>query len=314
MKTKTIQSAFPVLIMTILLLAACGALPAVPPTTTATVPAPTPVPTATTAPLPLPPLDEQRALTVGALERGYFLHIPPGLNMREAFPLLFVFHGNQQTGRQARNYTGLDALADANGFVVAYADGSGPQGRFSWNGGRCCGYALEQDVDEPAFVRAMLADIDTRVNVDPKRVYAAGFSNGALLAYRLACEMSDTFAAIAPVAGALTYTPCEPQQPVSLVHVHGLADTTVPFEGGGSFVAFPPVRDSLTTWAALDGCTGAEQVQQDGIVTHTTFGSCPPGVSVELYTLAGVGHTWPLQAASPLTQVVWDFLAAHPKP
>jgi polyhydroxybutyrate depolymerase len=286
------------------LLAACTTFPATPRAT----------PTVTATPLPIPALDEQRTLTVGELQRSYFLHIPPGLNAQDRVALLFVFHGNQESGRSARTYTGLDTVANANSFVVAYPDGSGPKGQLSWNGSYCCGYAVEHNVDEPAFVRAMLADINTQVNVDPKRIYAAGFSNGALLAYRLGCEMADTFAAIAPVAGVMTYAPCRPQQPVSVIHVHGLQDTTVPFEGGGSSIGFPAVRASLTAWAKLDGCSGAEQVQQNGIVTHTTFGVCPPGISVELYTLKGVGHGWPSQQAGPMTQIVWNFLAAHPKP
>lgn len=298
---KTLKHAMFTAIM-ILLLAACG-------------PAATAVPTPT--PSPVPPaevVDAQRTVTAGGAERTYFLHIPAGLQGGQPVPLVFFFHGYSESGRQSRSYTGFDKVADANGFVVVYPNGSGPSGSMSWNGSGCCGEALEENVDEPAFVRAILADVGTLLPVDAKRVYASGFSNGALLSYRLACEMSDTFAAVAPAGGVLMYSPCEPEQPVSLMHIHGLTDRVVPFDGGGSGIQFPPVRDSLAAWEKIDGCSGAEQVEEDGILTHTTFGSCAPGVSVELVTLSGTGHTWPSQYVVPVTKMVWEFFAAHPKP
>ncbi len=305
-----------VLIIVLLLagLTACGLTPATPTVTPVPTASPVPSVTPTAPPLPVQPVDEQRALKVGDLERTYFLHIPPGLNDQQPVPLVFFFHGYSESALQARNYTGLDQIANANGFIVVYPDGSGSAGGFSWNGSGCCGYALQNNVDEPAFVRAITTDIETLVNVDVRRTYAAGFSNGALLSYRLACTMSDTFAAVAPAGGVLMYSPCEPSQPVSVMHVHGMTDNIVPFDGGGSGIQFPPVKDSLTTWTKLDGCSGAEQVEKDGLLTHTTYGTCAPGISVQLYTVDRVGHTWPSQYIVPLTQLVWDFFAAHPKP
>lgn len=295
-------------------LAACGlgsvapaATPTVPPTAT-----PTAIPTAT--PAPIQPIDEQRTLKLGDLERTYFLHIPPGFNNQQPVPLVFFFHGYQENGAYARTYTNLDQTANANGFIVVYPDGSGSASSLSWNGSGCCGYALENNVDEPAFVHAIIADVTTMVNVDVKRIYAAGFSNGALLSYRLACTMSETFAAVAPAGGVLMYSPCQPTEPVSLMHVHGLTDTVVPFDGGGSGIQFPPVKDSLAAWVKLDGCSGAEKIEKNGLLTHTIYGTCMPGVSVELYTIDHSGHTWPSQYVAPVSQIVWDFFAAHPKP
>ena len=260
------------------------------------------------------PIDEQRVLTIGGMERTYFLHIPSGLNDHESVPLVFVFHGFQENGAFARNYTGMDKIADANRFIVVYPDGSGPSGSLSWNASGCCGYALQNNVDEPAFVRAIIADVEAIVKVDSRRTYAAGFSNGALLSYRLACEMSGTFAAIAPASGVLMYSPCQPQQPVSIMHVHGINDRVVPIEGGGSGIQFPPVEESLAAWAQLDGCSGEEPVEKDGVLAHTTYGSCKPGVSVELYVVDGTGHGWPSQYIAPISQMIWDFFSTHPKP
>jgi polyhydroxybutyrate depolymerase len=276
----------------------------------------TPVPTATPAPT-LQPIDDQRALGVDGLERSYLIHVPAGLTRADAVPLLFVFHGFQEDSTYARRYTGFNDLADANGFIVAYAEGSGASSGLSWNGGTCCGYALANDVDEPAFVNAILADVETLAAIDRDRVYAAGFSNGALLSYRLACEMSDTFAAVAPVGGVLIYEPCQPAEPVSVIHVHGMTDRAVPPEGGGlnpgTGEPFPPVQDSIDAWVKLNACLETAQVEQDGIMTHSTYGGCASGASVELYTLESTGHNWPSRYVVPISGIIWEFFAAHPK-
>jgi polyhydroxybutyrate depolymerase len=297
--------------LTIFLLAslfACSPAPA-------PIPIPTDVPASTVTPIPtVAPLDIQRTLTVGDMERSYFIHIPEGLTRQDVLPLVFVFHGYQESGTSARMYTGFDQIADENGFIVVYPNGSGSSSARSWNGSGCCGYALENEVDEPAFVRAIIADVETILGVDAKRIYATGFSNGALLSYRLACEMSDTFAAVAPAGGVLMYVPCEPQEPVSVMHVHGAKDAVVPFEGGGSTIQFPPVAESLAAWTKLDGCNGEKQIEKDGVLEHTTFGECKPGISVELYVVDGTSHSWPSPYVAPISQIIWEFFAAHPKP
>jgi polyhydroxybutyrate depolymerase len=268
-----------------------------------------PMITPTVAPLPtIVPLDTQRIVTVNGKVRTYFLHLPKKLTNQQFVPLVLVFHGYQEDGKYARIYTEFDPIADANSFVVAY-----PESR-SWNAGGCCGYAQANNVDEPAFVRAILADVQTLINVDLKHIYATGFSNGALLSYSLACEMSDVLAAVAPVDGALIYDPCNPPQSVSLIHVHGAEDEVFPLEGGGVGVQFPSVEEGLQTWAKLDGCSGDKQVKKKGILTHTIYGACYPDVAVELYVVDGVGHAWTRSNVAPISQIIWEFFAAHPKP
>lgn len=286
-----------------LIAAACGQAPA-----TSPEPAPT-----------LAPLDEERTLTVGDLERSYHLHLPPGLSSDQPVPLVFVFHGFQMSASLIRTQSGMDQVANANVFIVVYPNGSGPSNSLSWNASGCCAYALENNVDDQAFIRQIIADVEAITPVDPDRVYAAGFSNGALLSFRLACEMSDVFAAVAPVAGVLVTDPCQPQEPVSIIQMHGMADTAVPYEGGQNPLAavrFPPVEESLARWVQLNGCSGTPQVEQDGIVTRTTYDSCQPGITVELYALDHLGHSWPSQyiTTPSMSEVIWEFFAAHPKP
>jgi polyhydroxybutyrate depolymerase len=296
---KSLKFLLPALVL--LLAAACSPATSVPPTST---PAPT-----------LQPQDAQRELTVDGLERQYLLHLPPGITAQQPVPLVFVFHGFQESASYARTYSGLDEIADSAGFIVVYPNGSGPSA--SWNGGGCCGYAIANDVDDQAFVEAIIADLETFVTIDPQRIYAAGFSNGALLSYRLACEMSATFAAVAPVGGVLAYAPCEPDEPVAVMHVHGMSDRVVPFEGGGlnpgTGEPFPAVQESIAAWVTFNDCLEDPQVEQDEILTHTAYGGCASGASVELYAVDGIGHSWPSRYVVNISQTMWEFFAAHPK-
>jgi len=276
-------------------------------------------PSATPAPT-LPPGDSTRTLTVGSLERMYLLHIPSGLNGQSPVAVVFVFHGLTGSGEAIQVMSGFNEVSDQNGFVVVYPNGF----EQSWNGSGCCGEAVNQAIDDLSFVRQMLADIGTFVQVDPKRIYSTGFSNGAIFSYRLACEMSETFAAVAPVSGWLLTDPCQPQQPVSVMHVHGSNDdfngaaNRMMIKGHLTDVVFPAVEQGIATWAQLDGCSGKPQVEQQlqGVVTHTVYGDCKAGSAVELYTFKNGGHSWPSPYAFPALSSpgIWDFFKAHPKP
>lgn len=295
-----------IVLVTGILTGCASAAPTIAPTATT---APTAVPMATAAPT-IEPTDVERQVMVNDVERSYLLHIPPGLDGSSPVPVVFAFHGSEAEPATMQYLTGFDDIADKAGFLVVYPEGLG----LTWNAGTCCGYARDENVDEPAFIRQILSDLETIVNVDAKRIYATGVSNGAGLVYRLACEMPDTFAAIAPVAGTLLYSPCQPQQPVSLIHIHGLADTAAPYTGGGEFDA-PPVEEVIETWAQLDGCTDAPQVEKlQNIITHTSYTSCQAGTAVELYAIESGGHAWPSKYVWPGSDVIRDFFAAHPKP
>lgn len=300
--------------LTALFLCACTPAPTTGPPVTTT-------PGATAAPT-LQAGDSEHTLTVDGFARTYLLHVPPSLDGHRPVPVVVVFHAFAENARDARTYTGFDDIADANGFIVIYPNGTGyDSGDLSWNAGACCGYAVINNVDETAFVRQILSDLRTIASIDAKRIYAAGFANGAMLSYRLACEMSDTFAAVAPVAGALLYYgPCRPQQPVSVIHVHGLSDSSIPYGGGGLAgfgQQYPPAQYSITTWAQLDGCVGSPRVETEGVLKHTVYTPCRAGAAVELYAIEDLGHAWPRSSEVPTfsaTETIWDFFAVHPKP
>src|SRR5512140_2139829 len=128
--------------------------------------APTSVPTATTIPPTAQPIDSERSLTVDGLERTYLLHIPAGHVKDARSALVFVFHGLGEAANLIQQASGMNAVADANGFIVVYPNGSGSSGALSWNAGKCCGYALQNNVDETAFVRQIISDVGTLAKVD----------------------------------------------------------------------------------------------------------------------------------------------------
>ncbi len=264
-------------------------------------------------------------LSSGGTARTYRVHYPAGLS--EPTALVVMLHGGFGDGAQAERSYGWDAKADAEHFVVAYPDGLDR----AWAvGGGCCGKPGRDNVDDVGFVTAMVRDIEGRGGIDDHRVFATGISNGGLLSYRLACD-TTVFAAIGPDAATLLGD-CPSPAPISVVHVHGLADGRIRFGGGrGEGVAHidgPPVPDVIARWRALDGCS-TPVVTSSGPVT-TSASTCDAGRAVTLITVDGAGHQWPGSERNPIverllgldppsqamnaTDVIWSFFASHPKP
>ncbi len=276
----------------------------------------TPVPTDTPAPTPPPsptlqPGDSEHKVIVNGTERSYLLHIPAGMDGVKPVPIVFIYHGFQETPFTMQLMTGFNDVSDQYGFLAVYPAGTSG----GWNASACCGSAVTQNVDEPAFVRAILADVGSTIKINEKRIYATGFSNGALLSYRLACEMSDTFAAVGPVAGTMVEASCDPKEPVSLIHIHALNDTSVIYSGG-PMQGFLPVEDGIATWVKADNCSEPAKVEKlmNDTLTHTSYSSCNDGAAIELYALKTGGHAWPSKYVWDASKTIWDFFAAHPKP
>lgn len=184
--------------------------------------------------------------------------------------------------------------------------------------------AVDENLDDVEFVRQILSDLKRTFTLDTQRIYAAGFSNGAMMAYRLGCDMSGIFAAIAAVQGPLFYDQCQPEHAVSLIHVHGLRDPIVPYLGGEGIcdvcngIVFPPVQVGVEKWMKWNECSNLPQVSVNGAITHIVYPGCVSDTAVELYTIDGLEHAWPSpfgsgQANFPATQSIWDFFVTHPK-
>jgi polyhydroxybutyrate depolymerase len=291
---------------------------------------------AVTPPASLPDLQTGKSthtLTHDGLDRSYILYVPDSVNLSEPVPLVFVFHGGTGNGENAIRMSGFNNVADQNGFIVVYPNGTGrlsDEKLLTWNGGNCCGYAQEKNIDDIGFVRAIVADLESQVNIDSKRIYATGLSNGGILSQRLACEASDIFAAVAPVAGTLNFSPCNPSQPISVIEFHGTADQHILYDGGYGpeslvDVDFASVKDSIDFWKVFNQCNSQPQTDSFEDIQHETWTGCTNSTSVELYTILGGGHAWPgglggwAGSDSPTmtisaSNLIWDFFAAHPKP
>lgn len=248
-------------------------------------------------------------LRTGNLQRHYIVHVPLAAAAKPA--VILNFHGGGGHARAQQDYVRMDALADREGFVVVYPDGTGPvrERLLTWNAGTCCGAAAAAQVDDVAFVRALLDDLAGRLEYNRDRVYATGLSNGAMMSYRLAAELPDRIAAIAPVAGSMALAAFAPARGVPVMHIHSVDDGRALYEGGlgapfpltGTRVLHPPVEERLGEWARVNGCTGAPEPKArrewrtPAGVEHTATLLAYPGCRQEtvLWKLTGAGHVWP---------------------
>jgi polyhydroxybutyrate depolymerase len=245
------------------------------------------------------------------LTRTYRVYVPTRL--RTPAPVVLVFHGGFGTGARVASQTGFDAEAERRGFLAVYPDGVGR----AWNAGPCCGLPSRADIDDIGFVAKLLDKLQRQYVVDKRRVYATGISNGGLISYRAACELPGRFAAVAPVAATLVTSPCAPAAPVSVLHIHGLEDENIPFEGGQGTRGvtgfdWPQVQQGIDTWRTLDGCPASGTTTVAGAVTTAAWKPCRKATEVRLVTVEGMGHQWPKGPYHGNAEI-WRFFAAHPK-
>lgn len=273
--------------------------------------------------------DRTITLSSGGITRIAYVHVPNGYDQAKGTMLVLNFHGFSNSALIQRTVSRMDKSSDLHGYIVVYPEGVAT----SWNAGDCCGTAWVDAVDDVKFVKDLLAKLQGDYCIDPKRVYSTGYSNGGFLSYRLACEMSDVFAAIAPVAGQLGISPakCNLTRPVPLLEIHGTADPIVPYQGGtpilgfdlGPVPKFRSVTESVGAFTQKNGCLGpAKTIFQKGDATCTQWSICQGDV-VHCKIDDG-GHTWPGGVPIPLvgktstdlgaTETMYEFFAAHPMP
>ena len=284
--------------------------------------------------------DHTRTIRVGELQRRYLVHVPAKYDAKKPASVVIVFHGGGGNPETMVRLTGLNAKADDAGFLVVYPFGTGKLDNYflTFNGGECCGHAMQEKIDDVGFTRAMLDDLATVANVDADRVFATGLSNGGIMAYRVAAELSDRIAAIAPVGGPLMLTEIRPSRPVPVMHFHGTADEFAPFKGGfgkgltgGKGVTdFRSVEFSINTWVKANGCRQEPVVvalpdkTNDGMkVTRKTWSGQKDSSEVILIEIENGGHTWPGQKPIPAwlgksttdisaNDLMWEFFQSHP--
>lgn len=251
------------------------------------------------------------SFSFGGRTRSYRMFAPPATSgTRRA--LLVALHPLRGSAAAFERDSGLDAGAEAAGAVVVYPEGLG----HSWDAGTCCGYAVRHHVDDVRFLVRVVADVSRRLPIDPSRVALTGFSNGALMSYRLVCERPDLFHVAAIVAGDVVGPRCNPARPIALLHVHGARDGLIPLSGiatsGLDPSGFPPAAASVERIAVADGCTAASTGSLSYGFDWTATG-CDDNETVELITLTALGHHYPAGASDraryglDMSQLTWSF-------
>lgn len=272
----------------------------------------------------------RRTLDVAGVRRSYLLQFPASRRPGEPMPLLLVFHGGGGTGSNIAEHTGLSPAATPRGYVVVYPDGVNGY----WSDGR----AARAGADDVGFVRSLLDSLRRELPLDSRRIFATGISNGAGMAFRLACDLPGTFAGIAPVAGGLPAeleNRCAVAAPVSLLMFQGTLDRLMPYDGGDLSLRRGRVLPATTTaslFARVNGCSdqpveGAEpDTVTDGTrVRRSSYPGCRDGRDVVLFTIEGGGHTWPggppvgrsvgrVTRDLDATRVMLDFFDRHSRP
>lgn len=276
------------------------------------------------------------------LERDYRIHVPLAYDKNKSYPLLLVLHGGGGNSDSMEKFTcgGFNTLADKEGFFVLYPEGIDKH----WNDGRKdVNYkAHRKNIDDVGFLSALIDRFAKIFNIDKKRVYSTGISNGGLMSFRLACEIPDKIAAIAPVTASMPtdlISSFSSTKPVSILIINGNDDPLMPWDGGkvgffgvGNLGTVLSTADTVQFWVKHNNCDPSPIITPlpdvdpaDGTkVIREIYGNGNDGSEVVLYTIANGGHTWPGGFQySPETaigktskdidanKVIWDFLKKH---
>lgn len=285
------------------------------------------------------------SLEVGGLRRRSLIYVPPGYDGTTPVALVLMLHGMGGDAATAAMDTGWSAKAKREGFIVAYPEATRPDAEKSpslsrnppaWNDGSGRFHAGERGIDDVAFIRGLIERISTDHRIDARRVFVAGFSNGASMAFRIAAELPHRIAAIAPVAGSCWMENLQPTSGVSVCYITGTADPLNPMDGGYPRLAIggadqggrpkPPVRATIEKWRRTLGCPEAPAHEERKNGVHLCrHGPGRDGATIEFITVEGLGHLWPggSKPAQALlvgpankhlnaTDAVWEFFRSHP--
>lgn len=287
--------------------------------------------------------DYGRKLRFDGIERFYEIHVPPDYDITQPAPVVLNFHGGGGYPAGARYQSGMDSVADKNGFIVVYPAGTGKlfnDRLLTWNDGRLDKDGKPYTADDVGFVAALLDDLAVFFNVDTMRIYATGISNGAQFSYTLANKLSDRIAAIAPIAGHRTvdqYFP-PPSRPISVMQFSGLEDKLAPYYGGalperagpvvtGHLPTMKSVETVIQSWITHNGCaTEPIETKRIGKAVMTRYGQGKDNTEVILWALEDGGHTWPggkmfpseikaglgyLNTNISASELMWEFFKGH---
>jgi polyhydroxybutyrate depolymerase len=288
---------------------------------------------------PIAPIDNIYRFTgtvaVDGIERTYTLNLPPNYYEAADFSLVIAMHGGGGSAQQFESTNKLTEKANASKFIVVYPEGVQSTGILkarSWNAGGCCDYAVAQNINDVKFISLLIDKLVTTYKINAKKVYATGHSNGGMLAYKLACELSEKVAAIAPNGCTMVAPTCNPKRPVPVLHMHSILDKNVPYQGGlvngtgTQGVYMPPLDSVMNVWSLKNTCTNIAQViVNDSKYKLTKWTNCNGNVTVQYYLTKDGGHGWPgglpggPNSDVPSTVInandlLWDFFQQYQLP
>lgn len=260
-------------------------------------------------PSPRPSAAPQPAIAPGSTgtveleDRPFRLVVPSAYDPARPTSLVVALHGYTSNASEAFDFFGLDAVADERGVLVALPEGTdNPRGEQFWNASRACCNFYRSEVDDSEYLARVIGAVQQGYAVDPGRVFAVGHSNGGFMALRLACDEAALVAAVASVAGAMDRDPeCAPSRPVSVLQVHGSADSTILLEGGRiEGYVYTSADETLEVWRERNACPAGDPAVTDGLdadssvdgadLRQDTWAGCAEGSEVALWTIDGAGH------------------------
>jgi polyhydroxybutyrate depolymerase len=237
----------------------------------------------------------RQSIIVDGMERKYRVHVPIDYDDSQTYPLLIALHMYSGTARTMQWTSLLNPAADENHFIVVYPEGY----KFSWAEGSNEFAADQENIDDVAFISTLIDQLNSDYSITPGRIYAVGFSSGGLMVQRLGCELSGKIQGIATVGATLSNNmleKCQPENPISVLMIHGTADQGVPYQGNGLYAS---VHETIHLWNNHNHCqaiaeetTLSDQFDDDTTVTRTSYTGCIDS-QVALFTIEGGGHTWP---------------------
>lgn len=261
-------------------------------------------------------------------ERRYRIHVPHNYRADQAAPMVLSLHGGggNMHYQATDEYYGWVSKSEQAGFIAVFPNGDSRfrDGKLAtWNAGICCGQARDNNSDDVGFIKAMIADIKTKFNIDANRIYANGMSNGGMMSYRLACELSDTLRAVASVAGTDGTLQCNPTKAMPVFHIHAKDDDRVLYNGGSGSASdthadFVSVPKSIEKWVKINQCAPEpKKVLQVNGAYCEAYSGCRAGAEVKLCVTETGGHSWPggkkvrgkAQGSQAInaTDMIWDF-------
>lgn len=281
-----------------------------------------------------------KTILYGENQRQYRLYIPSSYSRKEPLPLLIALHGMESDIDKMERRTRLSKKAEEENFILVYPAGSGQfeDILLTWNVSFCCGYSMERNIDDVGFIDTLIDEIINNFNIDTDKIFAVGFSNGGMLAYRVGAELSHRIAGVAVVSGSIggktfqvssPYKIPKPEKEIPIIIFHGKKDAVIPYDGGqpksqtlstaGAY-SYLSVDKAVSFWVSNNECDVAPEIStiKEGKIAVDVFRNCKDDANVVLYTLNEGQHSWPggvkigedgeMVDCISATDIIWGFL------